>query len=214
MISDESDSTNDNICSICYDDMNNGESIKILSCKGKHKFHEKCIDEWLDIQPICPYDREYIDTPRNDRFVRIASIRLILCIVFSFLLFLYFEYLLKCTIINSTCKENIIDTCVYHQINRYCEWAINNNERCIYGKCNNNGLIVRTLSHYDVNIKFVNGESINNKYKLCPTIGNSIYCKQNYNLIWVVYALFLILIIVNIIILLYYIDKLSVYIHN
>jgi len=42
-------------CTICSDDINNGETIEALECM--HVFHEDCIQEWLQEQPICPICR-------------------------------------------------------------------------------------------------------------------------------------------------------------
>ncbi|EPR79238.1 Zinc finger C3HC4 type protein [Spraguea lophii 42_110] len=39
-------------CSICLNDYNNSEKIKILPCD--HHFHQACIDEWFNIDDICP----------------------------------------------------------------------------------------------------------------------------------------------------------------
>ena len=47
---------NSNECSICFDNINN-EEIKKLECG--HIFHKKCINDWLKINPICPYCRKY-----------------------------------------------------------------------------------------------------------------------------------------------------------
>ena len=32
-------------CSICQEDLNEGEAIRILDCM--HKYHKKCVDRWL-----------------------------------------------------------------------------------------------------------------------------------------------------------------------
>ena len=44
-------------CSICYEDIEEKDK-KILNCG--HIFHNKCINNWIKINPICPYCRNYI----------------------------------------------------------------------------------------------------------------------------------------------------------
>ncbi len=39
-------------CTICIEDISKGEYFKELPCT--HKFHTKCIDEWLERKEICP----------------------------------------------------------------------------------------------------------------------------------------------------------------
>lgn len=43
-------------CSICLDDYNEGDIIKLLNCS--HEFHSKCLDEWLNINLSCPICRQ------------------------------------------------------------------------------------------------------------------------------------------------------------
>ena len=45
-----------NICIICLEDHELNDKIIILSCY--HKFHKKCILEWLNNNPICPICRK------------------------------------------------------------------------------------------------------------------------------------------------------------
>ncbi|KAG0438291.1 E3 ubiquitin-protein ligase [Dictyocoela muelleri] len=46
-------------CSICLNDYNPKEMIKILPCD--HHFHEGCIDEWFNIDDICPLCKKPIN---------------------------------------------------------------------------------------------------------------------------------------------------------
>mmetsp|Transcript_312 Transcript_312/g.1016 ORF Transcript_312/g.1016 Transcript_312/m.1016 type:complete len:154 (+) Transcript_312:413-874(+) len=39
-------------CSICLEDANTGEKIRILPCM--HQFHAKCVDQWLLNNAMCP----------------------------------------------------------------------------------------------------------------------------------------------------------------
>ncbi|TIC05791.1 hypothetical protein E3Q16_01789 [Wallemia mellicola] len=46
-------------CSICYEDFEQGEQLRILPCNAKHCFHAKCVDPWLlDVQGACPLCRQ------------------------------------------------------------------------------------------------------------------------------------------------------------
>lgn len=40
-------------CVICQFDIEEGNSIKMLSCE--HFYHEKCIDMWLQKEKSCPF---------------------------------------------------------------------------------------------------------------------------------------------------------------
>ena len=48
-------SNDENVCSICLCDFNNGKCIKNLKCN--HFFHTNCIDAWLKHKPSCPICR-------------------------------------------------------------------------------------------------------------------------------------------------------------
>ena len=51
------DSSNINKCSICQDNYNDNDNVKILKCK--HIYHSDCIDNWLgNHSHKCPYCRE------------------------------------------------------------------------------------------------------------------------------------------------------------
>lgn len=43
-------------CSICLDDLENGEKKRILQCG--HVFHDKCVGTWLKKYYTCPYCRQ------------------------------------------------------------------------------------------------------------------------------------------------------------
>lgn len=48
-------------CSICYEDFEQGEQLRILPCNAKHCFHAKCVDPWLlDVQGACPLVGGYL----------------------------------------------------------------------------------------------------------------------------------------------------------
>lgn len=47
-------------CIICFDDYCKNEEIKLLPCK--HFYHNKCINDWLNISQTCPLCRRNIIT--------------------------------------------------------------------------------------------------------------------------------------------------------
>jgi len=49
-------------CSICIEDLKEGETIISVPCSAKHKFHKACIDRWLEKEPptTCPNCREVL----------------------------------------------------------------------------------------------------------------------------------------------------------
>lgn len=52
-------------CCICAEDYKIGDNIKTLHCN--HEFHATCVDQWLKINPSCPYCRASIlDNNNND----------------------------------------------------------------------------------------------------------------------------------------------------
>lgn len=53
---DFNDESNNNECSICLDDINNGESIRKLDCG--HVFHTNCVEQWINTYSTCPYCRQ------------------------------------------------------------------------------------------------------------------------------------------------------------
>jgi hypothetical protein len=85
MTKGESLNTNDNIsitsitsitstitCSICIDeiDIKDDKNIKTLNCSNKHIFHIICIDNWLNINNICPLCREEIN---NNNIIKVKK---------------------------------------------------------------------------------------------------------------------------------------------
>lgn len=48
----------DRTCSICYDEVKEGEEIIHLPCK--HNFHGECIKEWLKKEKVCPLCKQEI----------------------------------------------------------------------------------------------------------------------------------------------------------
>ena len=45
-------------CTICYDNLQSFQIIRTLNCQ--HKFHQKCIDKWLENKINCPVCRSNI----------------------------------------------------------------------------------------------------------------------------------------------------------
>lgn len=43
---------NDANCTICLNDYDENDQIKLLPCK--HHFHKECIDDWFNVDDICP----------------------------------------------------------------------------------------------------------------------------------------------------------------
>ncbi|KAK1350264.1 Ring finger domain-containing protein [Hamiltosporidium tvaerminnensis] len=46
-------------CSICLNDYNTNDKIKVLPCN--HHFHQTCIDEWFNVDDICPLCKKPIN---------------------------------------------------------------------------------------------------------------------------------------------------------
>lgn len=56
---DKQDDTNTpDSCAICLDDLKTGQMVKALACS--HKFHGKCINNWLKQKLLCPLCKEKI----------------------------------------------------------------------------------------------------------------------------------------------------------
>jgi len=54
--SQNSSPSKDDICPICQDDESTDTKwCEVNNCK--HKFHKKCMDEWLKVQKTCPMCR-------------------------------------------------------------------------------------------------------------------------------------------------------------
>lgn len=45
------------VCVICSEDIREGMPILVLSCRGKHYYHDTCIKEWLKVKLNCPVCR-------------------------------------------------------------------------------------------------------------------------------------------------------------
>jgi len=61
--SDVVEETDTELCSICLDDFQAGQTSKTLSCT--HKYHSLCIDKWLANNKHCPICHESIDKDDN-----------------------------------------------------------------------------------------------------------------------------------------------------
>lgn len=46
-------------CTICLNDYDENDKIKVLPCK--HHFHRECIDEWFNVDDICPLCKKPIN---------------------------------------------------------------------------------------------------------------------------------------------------------
>ena len=51
-------------CTICFDNFEQDETIKILPCL--HSFHANCVDTWLERRPICPVCKYDISTTEDN----------------------------------------------------------------------------------------------------------------------------------------------------
>ena len=66
----EQKQVNEDVCSICLESLKNtkenGKVVR-LSCKGKHKFHGRCMNKWVSEgnSETCPLCREVIKKPKN-----------------------------------------------------------------------------------------------------------------------------------------------------
>ena len=45
-------------CAICIDALKTGQMVKALQCS--HKFHSKCINDWLKVQLKCPLCKQLV----------------------------------------------------------------------------------------------------------------------------------------------------------
>ncbi len=58
----------EDLCSICYEDINNGSKINTLKCG--HKYHYKCIKDWYFVNATCPDCRGKIpNRPRSNLLI-------------------------------------------------------------------------------------------------------------------------------------------------
>lgn len=52
-------------CPICQDELKDPESIRILPCA--HKFHNDCIQKWIEMRNLCPLCKQVADTAQPVR---------------------------------------------------------------------------------------------------------------------------------------------------
>jgi hypothetical protein len=45
-------------CAICIDELKSGNMVKALNCA--HKFHSKCINDWLKVKLKCPLCKQKV----------------------------------------------------------------------------------------------------------------------------------------------------------
>jgi hypothetical protein len=50
------------LCSICQDKFDTEEKVQTLDCG--HKFHEPCIQKWIEVRNLCPLCKQVADTSR------------------------------------------------------------------------------------------------------------------------------------------------------
>ncbi|XP_026442211.1 peroxisome biogenesis factor 10-like [Papaver somniferum] len=60
----QSENKRDQMCAICWEDMEVGGTTTIKKCS--HKFHYSCISKWMNKQNTCPLCRLYSDFPLSD----------------------------------------------------------------------------------------------------------------------------------------------------
>ncbi|CAO2143275.1 unnamed protein product [Urochloa humidicola] len=50
-------------CSICLDDLEDGEEMSVMPCTGAHEFHTSCVAQWLGrYSNMCPLCRHALPT--------------------------------------------------------------------------------------------------------------------------------------------------------
>lgn len=49
-----------NTCSICFEDYDGNNLLRVMQCPASHAFHKICIDKWLVDNSICPVCRENV----------------------------------------------------------------------------------------------------------------------------------------------------------
>lgn len=61
-------------CAICSDDYASGDVLRVLPCRGKHRYHLACIDRWARAacdqgrSPTCPIcNTSLVDNPEDPR---------------------------------------------------------------------------------------------------------------------------------------------------
>ena len=63
----------DRRCSICLGDLEVGERVRQLRCS--HRFHQPCVDEWLQKKPTCPLCVQKVEAERKQRNFRFSFSR-------------------------------------------------------------------------------------------------------------------------------------------
>lgn len=49
------------VCTICYMEYDERQSVIQLPCNVAHYFHQECCEKWLNINGTCPICREDIE---------------------------------------------------------------------------------------------------------------------------------------------------------
>eukprot|EP00808_Paulinella_micropora_P024384 g66974.t1 len=55
----------DTECSICLNNYEEGDVLRVLPCNQRHLFHRNCADRWLEINASCPLCRTDLDVPSD-----------------------------------------------------------------------------------------------------------------------------------------------------
>ena len=105
-------------CSICIDevDIKDIDNTKILNCSNKHIFHKLCINEWLNVNKICPLCREEIqenNVNNVNNVNQINNIMIYTTFVLNILLLFLFVSIIG-TAIHYMFYVNNIDFTLYH----------------------------------------------------------------------------------------------------
>lgn len=60
-------------CPICIVDFEEGDDLRVLPCEGHHRFHQRCVDQWLlELSSSCPICRQgSFSSPSDVRLVLI-----------------------------------------------------------------------------------------------------------------------------------------------
>lgn len=57
----DSDTSSNDLCSICLSKFRVNNILRQLPCDGNHIFHKNCIDNWLETNQTCPHCRQVIN---------------------------------------------------------------------------------------------------------------------------------------------------------
>ena len=58
---DKADVNSKEICILCMENYQFADEITRLPCNCRHFFHSKCIEAWINDNPICPYCNQEIN---------------------------------------------------------------------------------------------------------------------------------------------------------